>query len=114
MLSMAYVDDLIDSILGAERCAYAKPSPPVSQTKQEPQVNAVRVNQSGLRIGECHQRARFSDAQVEEMRRMHEDDGATYKEIAMMFKTNIYVVGKICRYESRNQYADRVKIVRVE
>lgn len=107
LVVMAYVDDLIDSLCEHERFAYVAPPTPKKH------VNAIRVNQAGLRIGECHQRAKYTDAQIEHMRSLH-DAGVTYKEIAVMYQTNIYVIGKICRYEVRNQYADRVKIVEVE
>ena len=63
----------------------------------------VAVNESGLRVGESHPRARLSDAQVDEMRTLHEEKGRSYAWIAMRMKIPVATAKKICRYERRNQ-----------
>ena len=57
-------------------------------------------DRSNIRLGEKHQRAKFTDAEVEIMRQLHED-GMTYDQIAEKFDANKYHIGKICRYERR-------------
>lgn len=46
----------------------------------------VARNERGYRIGEGHHRATVPDAVVNEMRRMHESEGLTYREIVERFR----------------------------
>lgn len=66
------------------------------------------VNEHGLRIGEDHPRAKLTDHDVEQIRRLAEG-GMQYKHIAVKFEISRWTVGRICRYERRAQYADRFK-----
>lgn len=68
----------------------------------------VAVNEAGLRVGESHQRAKLTDAEVEMIRRLH-TEGLTYSELAAKFEVNRFHVGKICRFERRASFAVRVK-----
>lgn len=63
----------------------------------------VAVNEVGLRIGEGHPNSKLTDAEVEIIRQLHEDDGMSYKEIAEKFEVSKWCIGKICRYERREQ-----------
>lgn len=62
----------------------------------------VAVNDHGLRIGQYHQNAILSDAEVELMRQLAES-GMGYKELAEKFGVSRYTVGRICRCERRAQ-----------
>jgi len=65
----------------------------------------VAVNDQGLRIGEDHQRAKLTDAQVELMRDMHENQGVGYKRLARIFGVSPSHVRHICQYRKRAQVA---------
>lgn len=71
----------------------------------------VPVNERGARIGEFHQRAVLSDAEVERMRDLHEAGDIGYGRLAKLFKCSKAQAQKICTYRVRNQYADRHKLV---
>lgn len=64
----------------------------------------VTVNEQGLWIGEDHPRAKFTNAEVELMRKLRES-GMTHKEIAEKFGASPHTVGRICRYERRTGVA---------
>lgn len=66
-------------------------------------MNYVPVNEVGLRIGEGHPRATLTDAEVERIRVLHEDEGMSYTRLAAIFEVNRGTVAKICRYERRGQ-----------
>lgn len=77
----------------------------------------VPVNERGDRIGEYHQRATISDAEVDAIRDLREEHPRpTYKEIVtIMGKRGVKVsktaVAQIIRFERRAQYAARWKRV---
>lgn len=64
----------------------------------------VAINDAGLRIGEEHPNAKLTDAEVEIIRQLHEEDGLSYKSLAEKFEISKGAVAKICRYERRAQY----------
>jgi len=66
-------------------------------------MRLVAVNEAGLRIGQCHHRAVLTDAEVDVVRDLHENDGLTYKELAEKFEVSKWAIGRICRYERRGQ-----------
>lgn len=70
----------------------------------------VGLNEKGMRVGEDHQRAVLTNAEVERMRELHEE-GFGYKKLAAMFEVSPSLVAKICRYQSRAQIACRWKTV---
>lgn len=67
------------------------------------------VNDAGLRIGEDHPNAKLTDAEVERIRSLHEDDGMTYEALAEKFEASRWAIGRICRYERRGQIVARWK-----
>mgnify|MGYP003609763205 CR=1 FL=1 len=73
----------------------------------------VAVNDAGLRIGEDHPNAKLTDAEVERIRSLHEDDGMSYKTLADKFEISKGAVAKICRYERRGQCVADFKAVPV-
>lgn len=74
----------------------------------------IGVNEDGMRIGEYHPRAKLTDREVEKIRHFREIEKMTYQQIAQIFEINRWAVGKICRYQLRNQFAVRFKKVVVE
>lgn len=75
-------------------------------------MKLVAVNESGCRIGEDHPKATLSDATIDLIRELHEDQGKSYGYIAMKFKISKVYVQMICTYRRRAQTPDRW--VRVE
>ena len=73
----------------------------------------VAVNDHGLRIGQYHQNAILSDAEVELMRQLAEESMA-YSELARKFEVSKWTVGRICRYERRAQTPVRFKQVHID
>jgi hypothetical protein len=69
----------------------------------------MRFNDRGNRIGESHQNAKISDADVEKIRTLHEEEHVGYYELARTFGISVWEIGRICRYERRNQWAARTK-----
>ena len=61
------------------------------------------VNDRGRPIGESHHRARFTDADVDLIRTLHEEHGVPYSNLAAWFGTNKRTICRICRYEQRAQ-----------
>ena len=62
----------------------------------------IALNERGLRIGQDHQRAVLTDAEVELIRSLRED-GLRYPAIARIFEVSVYTIGRICRFERRAQ-----------
>lgn len=60
----------------------------------------IGVNDKGLRVGQYHQRAKLSDAAVEQIRRLRED-GLSYRVIAEKFEISKMMVCYICTYRRR-------------
>jgi len=60
------------------------------------------VNRQGYRIGESHPRATIPDDLVAEARRLREDEGLTYAEIAERLRIlSVRTVQGICQYRKR-------------
>lgn len=72
----------------------------------------VALNDIGLRIGEGHPNAKLSDADVEEIRQLH-DEGMSYRAISQRFRVSRWTVGRICRYERRAQTPMGFRVVHV-
>lgn len=72
-------------------------------------MREVAVNEAGLRIGEDHPNAKLTNAEVELIRSLHEDDGMSYEAIAEKFDVSKWAIGRICRYERRAQITVRWK-----
>lgn len=77
-------------------------------------VRFVATNENGNRIGETHHNARLSDATVDRIREMHEDEGLGYKKIAKELGLSRHTVRDICRYTRRAQTAENWKKIEVK
>jgi len=75
-------------------------------------MRTVQVNEGGLWIGEDHPQARLTDAEVEMVRRLHEDDGMSYEALADKFDVSKWCIGRICRYQRRAQTVAKWKEVK--
>lgn len=64
-------------------------------------IRLVAVNERGHPIGEFHHNARLSDAQVDRIRELHEDEGLGYKRIAKLLGISRNTVHGICVYKRR-------------
>lgn len=71
----------------------------------------VWVSESGHVVGEDHPAAVLSDAQVDEMRDLHEDQRWGYKRLARRFRCSPSTVRAIVTY--RHRVATRVRCRRV-
>lgn len=56
---------------------------------------------SGHRCGEHHQKAKLTDAQVSEMRKLHQSGKAGYRNLAKMFGCGQSTARDICDYRTR-------------
>ena len=56
----------------------------------------------GYRCGESHPKARMTDLQVDEMRRLRREHGTPLKVLAIQFSVSYWTVAKIVRFERRN------------
>lgn len=78
-------------------------------------VRLIRVNEGGRRIGESHQAAKLSDAEVEQIYAMH-DAGMGYRRIARKLDhvpggISKSTVRDICTGRTRAQFCARIKRV---
>lgn len=71
----------------------------------------IAVDENGLRIGETHPNAKLTDAQVDEMRDLRENDGLTYDQLAERFGVPYITVQKICTYARRASTIARWKVL---
>lgn len=60
----------------------------------------MRRNHRGYRVGECHHRAKFSDAQVRAMRKRHEG-GMGYGALGKLFRCSPWTARDIVTYRTR-------------
>lgn len=72
----------------------------------------VAVNERGLRIGEDHQNARYTDGEIDLVLSLR-DEGRSYGEIARLMDMPKSTVRDICTGRRRCQYPVRFKTVRV-
>lgn len=73
----------------------------------------VGVNERGYRVGEDHQAAVLTDAEVELVRDLREAWGWTYDALATKFGVGKSTIQDICTYRRRAQVATDWKEVRV-
>ncbi len=52
--------------------------------------------------GETHPKAKLTDAEVDLMRSLYEDDGISLGTLSVVFETPKDTVRRICNYERRN------------
>lgn len=72
----------------------------------------IAVNANGLRIGEDHQNAKLTDAEVDHIRKLNES-GVGYKRLARMFEVSRSSIAMICRYERRVETPASYRTIRV-
>jgi hypothetical protein len=72
----------------------------------------IALNERGWPIGETHWNAHISNAQVDRIRELHEDERVTPGQIAIRLNISVNTIRKICRYERRAQTPERWKTVR--
>lgn len=63
-------------------------------------MKTIARNHTGHRIGEGHQKARLTDAQVAEMRSLH-GPGFGYGRLAARFGCGVRTARDICTYRTR-------------
>lgn len=73
----------------------------------------VGINERGYRVGEDHQRAVLTDAEVALVRELRELDGWTYELLAEKFGVSKSAIADICTYRRRAQLPAGWKEVRV-
>lgn len=61
----------------------------------------MRRNHTGHRVGECHQKAKLTDAQVRNVRDARKRFGWSYKELGKFFGVSPWTVRDICTYRTR-------------
>ena len=66
----------------------------------------VAVNENNRRIDEDHHFAKLTNAEVEQVRQLHES-GFGYKKLAAKFEISVSAAAFICRYERRAQTVAR-------
>lgn len=65
----------------------------------------LAVNESGIRVGEDHQRAKLTNAEVDKLLDLHEEHGMGYGRLAELFGVSKSATRDICRYLRRAQHA---------
>lgn len=72
----------------------------------------VGINERGLRVGEDHQNARLTDAEVELVRELHRE-GMSYGRLAAKFEVSKSLIRYIVQYKRRGQIATEWRTVHV-
>lgn len=75
-------------------------------------IKLVAVNESGLRIGEDHPKARYTNHEVDLVLQLH-DQGAGYGKIAAKMDMPKSTVQDFCNGRRRNQCPAEFKPVRI-
>lgn len=73
----------------------------------------VAINERGLRIGEDHQNARYTDGEIEMVLALR-DDGKSYGEIARLVEMPKSTVADIIKGRRRCQYPAKWKSIESE
>jgi transposase len=76
-------------------------------------MRLVKVNERGLRIGEDHQHATHTDAEIELARQLHAD-GMSYKHLADKFEVSKSTIAGWIKYRRRGQHPTDWRKVRVD
>lgn len=76
-------------------------------------MRLVKVNERGLRIGEDHQHATHTDAEIELARQLHAD-GMSYKQLADKFEVSKSTIAGWIKYRRRGQHPTDWRKVRVD
>ncbi len=65
----------------------------------------LAVNELGIRVGEDHQRAKLTNAEVDRLLDLHEERGVGYKRLGAIFAVSPSTARDICNYTKRAQHA---------
>lgn len=71
----------------------------------------VAVDENGQRIGETHPNAKLTDAEVEQIRDLHELAKWTYDQLATAYGAPKITIAKICTYQRRANTIARWKVL---
>lgn len=74
-------------------------------------LKVIKFSETGFRVGESHQRAKFTDAQIEEMRTLR-DAGVPLVQIAEKLNVSVSYVSRVSRYDRRNVTVARIIAIR--
>jgi hypothetical protein len=74
----------------------------------------VGMDEKGYRVGEDHPNAKLTDAQVAQIRLLHEEGFVGYRTLSRLFKTPRSTISDICHYRRRASTLMGVKMVRVK
>lgn len=77
-------------------------------------IKLITTNDRGLRIGECHQNAKYPDSVIDRIREMHEDEGVPAIDVSRIMAIPYRTVRSILDYERRAQTVSGWKKVSVE
>lgn len=72
----------------------------------------IGINERGLRVGEDHQNAKLTDAEVEMIRELH-NEGLSYKTLAVKFDVSKSLIRYIVQYKRRGQVATEWRTVHI-
>lgn len=72
----------------------------------------IGINERGLRIGEDHQNAKLTDAEVELIRELHRE-GLSYKTLAGKFEVSKSLIRYIVQFKRRGQVASDWRTVHI-
>lgn len=61
----------------------------------------IARNHTGHRVGESHHRARLTDQQVREIRRLNSQEGIGYMRLRKMFGCGESTIRDICTFRTR-------------
>lgn len=67
-------------------------------------MRLVALNELGRRIGEHHPHARLTNAQIDEVLTLHEEQGLAYSALAERFGVSKSCIAGICQYRRRGQW----------
>lgn len=76
-------------------------------------IRYIGTNDRGLRVGQFHHKAKLTDAEVDQVRDLHEFAGWGYLKIARTYGVSKSNVAQICRYEKRTEMVTSWKPVKV-
>lgn len=86
----------------ARRLAQAGILPAIPEVARKVSAH-IACNDEGRPIGESHHNAGMSDAEVDRIRDLHENNRVGYKRLAKMFDRPVGTIIKICNYTRRAQ-----------
>lgn len=71
----------------------------------------IAVDENGLRIGQTHPNAKLTDAEVDQIRDLHELANWDYTKLAQAYAVPYITIQKICTYQRRASTIARWKVL---